>query len=167
LSNAKGFNAAAGTMMAVMRNFISLPKKNVLMSANNYVRFFKVTLKERMFEKCFTNRNIWHFKSIYDNITKVTLNHLLSQKADLTSAGLLKRAPSGAEGEEGEEDTVFVLQDRVYKSQLLSKLREKMSEAYPHLYIFDEMVKLIVRLNNQLHSIDHNCILVGRTGTGK
>ena len=29
------------------------------------------------------------------------------------------------------------------------------------------MLKIIILLNNQLHLIDSNCILVGRSGTGK
>jgi ABC-type nitrate/sulfonate/bicarbonate transport system ATPase subunit len=36
-----------------------------------------------------------------------------------------------------------------------------------NLYIFDEMLKVIVLLNNQIHLFDSNCIMIGRSGTGK
>jgi hypothetical protein len=55
----------------------------------------------------------------------------------------------------------------MYKYQLLSRIKEKINAVFPHLYIFDDMLKLIIRLNNQINSIDCNCIVIGRAGTGK
>lgn len=48
ITNLSGQNASASIMMAVMRNLLSLPKKNVLMSAENYINYFKIQLKIRM-----------------------------------------------------------------------------------------------------------------------
>ena len=35
------------------------------------------------------------------------------------------------------------------------------------VHIFPEMLAVVIKLNNQLHCIDGNCILLGRNGTGK
>jgi hypothetical protein len=48
LNNVSGQNSSASTMLAVMRNLLSLPKKNVLMTKDNYVNYFKTQLRVRM-----------------------------------------------------------------------------------------------------------------------
>lgn len=49
ITNISGQNCAASIVLAAMRNLLSLPKKNVLMSADNYIAYFKMQLKARMF----------------------------------------------------------------------------------------------------------------------
>lgn len=77
ITNLSGQNTAASIMMAVMRNLLSLPKKNVLMSAENYVNYFRIQLRVRMMEKCFTKKIYWQYNSVLDNLHKVIFQSLL------------------------------------------------------------------------------------------
>lgn len=64
IGNISGFNCAASIVLAAMRNLLALPRKNVLMSAESYVGYFKQQLKTRMFEKCFTPKSIWQYNNV-------------------------------------------------------------------------------------------------------
>lgn len=65
ITNISGLNYAASIVMAVMRNLLSMPKRNVLMNVQNYVNYFKIQLKTRMMEKCFTTKSLWQYNNVY------------------------------------------------------------------------------------------------------
>jgi hypothetical protein len=65
ITNISGLNTAASIVLAAMRNLLALPKKNVLMSAENYVGYFKNQLKVRMMEKCFSSKSLWQYNSVF------------------------------------------------------------------------------------------------------
>lgn len=52
-------------MLAAMRNLLALPRKNVLMAADSYVGYFKLQLRTRMFEKCFTPKSVWQYNNVF------------------------------------------------------------------------------------------------------
>ena len=71
LTNISGQNTAAGITLGILRNLLSLPKKNYFISAENYLGFYKSQLKTRAMERCFTSKVAWHYSSAIENIYRV------------------------------------------------------------------------------------------------
>ena len=59
--------------MRILRNLLTLPKKNSFISAENYRNLFRTHYKFRLLERAFTEKHLWQLNSIYENIKKVTL----------------------------------------------------------------------------------------------
>lgn len=80
IANISGVNEGASVVLAVLRNFIALPRKNVLMGVEGYVGYFRNQLRVRMMEKCFSAKTKWQYNNVYENINKVIFNNLLPKQ---------------------------------------------------------------------------------------
>ena len=57
--------------------------------------------------------------------------------------------------------------EKQYKLSSYKKIKEQLETSFPLFFIFDEMLAIVAKLNNQINCIDSNIALVGRNGTGK
>ena len=71
ITNISGQNSAAAIVLGILRNLLSLPKKNYFISAENYLKFFKSQLRVRTMERCFTSKATWQHSNVLENIFKV------------------------------------------------------------------------------------------------
>ena len=73
LSNIVGANNAGLTTLRVLRNLMSIPKKNSFISGENYRNLFKTHLKNRLFERAFSEKHVWQFSTVHENLARVAL----------------------------------------------------------------------------------------------
>lgn len=80
ITNISGQNTAAGIVLGILRNMLSLPKKNYFISGENYLNFFKSQLKVRTMERCFTSKITWQYTSVLENIFKVMFGEIMNKE---------------------------------------------------------------------------------------
>ena len=80
ITNISGQNSAAGVILGILRNLLSLPKKNYFISAETYLKFFKSQLKVRIMERCFTSKMTWQHSNVLENLFKVMFGENSHQK---------------------------------------------------------------------------------------
>lgn len=74
LSNIFGVNNSAGLLLGLLRNLLSLPKRQGYISNTNYYGFFKTMCLLKLKEKGLDRKSEWQVKGVYDNLFKVVFN---------------------------------------------------------------------------------------------
>lgn len=71
LGNLVGSNSASALLLGLLRNLLSLPRRQAYLSADDYLRFFKTHFHFKLHEKSTQSRLQWQITSVEDNILKV------------------------------------------------------------------------------------------------
>lgn len=79
LSNIIGNNASSSLLVSLIRNLLSLPKKQAYISASEYAKFFKTHLYFKMHEKSENSKLKWQIQSVYENLLKVLFGEIYQE----------------------------------------------------------------------------------------
>jgi hypothetical protein len=77
LTNIIGINDASSLLLSLLRNLLSLPKKQCHLSVDQYTEFFKTNFHSKLNEKSHNEKLLFQMTSIEQNILKVIFNSQL------------------------------------------------------------------------------------------